>query len=137
VTAKTGDRVVYVEPRLVIHPVGAAGKGPSVVPGAPEALRHLRDARFQIVILVDAPGRLIQDLSVGATGQAELPAIIPRGSWLLTDDERGCAERRPGLKTILIGPNPGSSRRPMALCDRRARDLFSAVLEVLAQQAMA
>jgi hypothetical protein len=89
------------------------------------------------VILVDAPGRLIQDLSVGATGQAELPAIIPRGSWLLTDDERGCEERRAGLKTILIGPKAGSTRRPTALCDRRARDLFSAVLEVLALQAMA
>lgn len=135
-TPRTGDRVVYIAPKLVIHPVGAAAKAPNVVPGAPEALRHLRDARFQIVVLVNAPGRLVQDLSVGATGQAELPAIVPHGSWLLTDDERGCEERRAGLKTILVGPKPGSSRRPTALCDRRARDLFSAVLEVLAQQAM-
>jgi hypothetical protein len=88
------------------------------------------------VILVNEPSRLIQDLSVGATGQAELPAIIPHGSWLLTDDERRCEERHVGLKTVLVGPKPGSSRRPAAMCDRRARDLFSAVLEVLAQQAM-
>jgi hypothetical protein len=135
VTAKTGQRVAYITPGLVIHP-GAVGKTPSVLPGAPEALRHLRDARFQIVILVNAPSRLIQDLSVGATGQAELPAIIPHGSWLLTDDERRCEERHVGLKTVLVGPKPGSSRRPAAMCDRRARDLFSAVLEVLAQQAM-
>jgi hypothetical protein len=55
---------------------------------------------------------------------------------MLTDDERGCEERRAGLRTVLVGPKPGSSRRPTAMCDRRARDLFSAVLEVLAQQAM-
>jgi hypothetical protein len=136
VNANTGQRVAYLAPGLVIHPA-TTHKTPSVLPGAPEALRHLRDARFQIVILVNAPGRLIQDLSVGATAQTVLPAIIPHGSWLLTDDERGCNERRPGLKTILIGPKAGSSRRPTAMCDRRARDLFSAVLEVLAQQAMA
>jgi hypothetical protein len=136
VTGKTGQRVAYIAPGLVIHPA-VAHKTPSVLPGAPEALRHLRDARFQIVILANAPGWLIQDLSVGASGQAQLPAIIPHGSWLLTDDEHACAERRPGLKTILVGPKPGSSRRPTAMCDQRTRDLFSAVLEVLAQQAMA
>lgn len=88
------------------------------------------------MILIDAPGELLRALSVGAVGRAELPATIQEGSWLLADDEGACKQRRPGLRTILVAPKPGSSRRPAAPCDLRARDLFSAVLELLAQQAM-
>jgi hypothetical protein len=109
---------------------------PSVA-GAPDAVDHLRhfvETGHDVVILGDGHADLARSLGVRTT--QSIAGRIAAGAWLVTADPAGCADRRPGLRTLLVGPRSAPSPRPAPRCDAEARDLASAVLEILSRDAM-
>lgn len=114
---------------IYVHP-SAVG-----LPDAADRLANLLDTGHDLVLVGDVPGDLAEGLP--AAGRAtELPADVERGTWFVTADPATCGERRAGLQTLLIGPRPAPSPRPAPRCDVEARDLASAVLEILSRDAM-
>jgi hypothetical protein len=101
--------------------------------GALDQLAHLADAGNDLV-LVAPSDHGSRTLLAWAGHRPALPEDPPRGSWYVTADPATCTDRRPGLRTLLVGPR-GEGRRPTR-CDSRARDLRDAVLEILAADAM-
>ena len=100
---------------------------------AADRLAHLIEAGHELVLVSDAtakPGDAIPWASRATT----LPDDLPRRSWFVTADPAACGGRQPGLRTMLIGPRPGPQRPTR--CDRTARDLRDAVLEILSADAM-
>lgn len=97
-------------------------------------LRHLTDTGHRVLVLGELPDSLADGPFVSAGDS--LPATLPAGTWLVTADAEYCAERRPTMQTMLIGPKPAPSRRPAPRCDTEARDLAHAVLEILRHEAM-
>jgi hypothetical protein len=102
-------------------------------PDVADRLTHLAEAGHRLVLIAgdDHPAAR---LSAWKSRTRELPRSTPRGSWFLTADPASCADRRPGLRTVLIGPRE-SGPRPTR-CDATARDLRDAVLEILTADAM-
>jgi hypothetical protein len=47
-----------------------------------------------------------------------------------------CGDHRPGLRILLVGPKPAPSPRPTPRCDAEARDLSTAILEILSRDVM-
>ena len=58
-------------------------------------------------------------------------------SWYLVADPELCGHRRPGLRTMLVGPGPATRRATIQRCDMQTRDLHAAAIEILAREAMA
>ena len=114
--------VVYVDPSA------------SNVPDAVDHLRHLIDTGHEVVLVGDVSLSTTAELGAGAV--PAVPADAPRGSWYITADPAVCAERQAGVITLLVGPRPAPSPRPIPRCDAEARDLGSAVLEILRREAM-
>ena len=108
--------------------------GAAALPNAADQLRHLPDTGHHLFIIGAVP-ETIADLPsiVSVDGLPDAP--VP-GSWLLTTDPALCADRRPPLTSMLIGPRPAPSPHPAPRCDADARDLASAVLEILRHEAM-
>ena len=108
--------------------------GAAALPNAADQLRHLPDTGHRLFILGEVPDT-IADLPsiVSVDGLPESP--LP-GSWLLTTAPALCADRHSPMTSMLIGPRPAPSPRPFARCDADARDLASAVLEILRAEAM-
>lgn len=105
-------------------------------PEAADRIAHLRDAGNRLFLVGELPPGLDEALSL-ATRVAALPADPARGSWFVSADPASCAERRPGLRTLLIGPRRTSAGAPQGpRCDAQARDLAAAVLEILGRDAM-
>jgi len=140
---------VYVEPSAlalggVADPPSGAGAGQDILeviaPGALEGVAHLREAGHEPVILMNGEpttrtfGELV---SPPVRVESRLPEEVPPGTWLITGDPLRCAERPAGVRTILVGPRRPATHRPTARCDLEARDLGAAVLEILADEAMA
>jgi hypothetical protein len=102
-------------------------------PDLSDRLAHLADAGHRLILLAPRshPAARLPAWSGRRDG---LPATPSRGSWYLTADPATCGDRRPGMRTVLIGPRE-SGLRPTR-CDATARDLRDAVLEVLAADAM-
>jgi hypothetical protein len=113
---------------VYIHPSARA------MPDAADQLAHLVEAGLDVVLLGDSETDVV-DMLPTARRDAELPADPPRGSWFLTADVDTCGERKVGLRTLLIGPRTAQTR-PGPRCDVEARDLSSAVLEVLSRDVM-
>jgi hypothetical protein len=114
--------VIYVDPSA------------SRSPDAADHLRHLVDTGHEVVLIGDVPDSLGTDL--GAAVLATVPDDAARGSWFVTADPTTCGARQPGILTLLVGPRPAPSPRPTPRCDAEARDLASAVLEILGREAM-
>ena len=96
-------------------------------------LPHLTEAGHDVV-LVAADDHPASGQTVWSGQVPTMPSDPPRGTWLLTADPATCTDRRPELRTLLIGPRP-ADRRPTR-CDASVRDLREAVLEILAADAM-
>jgi hypothetical protein len=131
--------LVYLDPGVVaLEPERAeAGSERVTVPGAVEALGYLADGQHELVLLGDDAEAVVGSLPIEIRAEAELPVDPEPGSWLITDDPEGCMRRPRGLRTILVGPKRAPSHRPMARCDLEARDLSTAVIEILSREAMA
>jgi hypothetical protein len=106
----------------------------SSVPDAMGHLRHLVETGHDVFLIGSVPPARAADL--GAALVDAVPDDAPRGSWFVTADAATCADRQPGLRTLLVGPRPAPSPRPTPRCDAEARDLASAVLEILSRDAM-
>jgi hypothetical protein len=112
---------------IYIDPIAAS------MPDAADHLRHLVDTGHRVHVLGEPPAALA-DLPITA---ADTVAGTPSAAtWLVTADPELCAERRPSVTTILVGPRVAPSPRPAPRCDVEARDLASAVLEILSREAM-
>jgi hypothetical protein len=104
-------------------------------PDAADHLIHLVETGHE-VILVGATSPAVVAGLPAAQQCAEVPADVERGSWYITADPAMCAERQVGLRTLLVGPRAAPSNRPGPRCDAEARDLASAVLEILSRDVM-
>jgi hypothetical protein len=114
--------VIYVDPSV------------SVASDAAGHLRHLVDTDHEVVLVGE--GAPSVGTALGAAAVPAVPADAAPGSWLITADPATCAERQAGVLTLLVGPRPARSPRPIPRCDAEARDLGSAVLEILRREAM-
>jgi hypothetical protein len=103
-------------------------------PDAATHLTHLPDAGHELVLVADDARDAAATASWHRTVRA-IPEDAPRGSWYLTADPATCGDRRPGVRTVLIGPREEGPRPTR--CDGTARDLRDAVLEILTADAMA
>ena len=139
--------LVYLEPSaLALGGVPETPAGPGqrshvldvIAPGAREGVTHLREAGFEAVILADegagsALGALVHP---PVAVESRLPDRLPPGTWLVTGDPERCQHRPAGVRTLLVGPRRPPTNRPTAHCDAEARDLGTAVLQILADEAM-
>jgi hypothetical protein len=96
-------------------------------PDARTQLEHLAEAGFDVVHVSAA--------AQPPPGAGSVPEAPKAGSWFVTADPDQCEERRPGFRTLLVGPRP-EGPRPTIRCDVTARDAANAVLEILASEAM-
>jgi hypothetical protein len=110
---------------------------PSVagMPDAANHLAHLLDTGHRLVLIGASPSAVVEALG-GAESLAALPNAVTPGSWHLGADPAICNQRTPGLQTLLVGPRLAPSPRPGPRCDAEARDLASAVLEILGREVM-
>jgi hypothetical protein len=56
--------------------------------------------------------------------------------FLLDGSQSTVATDLGGVRSLLVGPRPAPSPRPTPRCDAEARDLASAVLEILSRDVM-
>lgn len=112
--------------------IDASGAG---VPDAADRLDHLLGAGHTVVLVGDCPQAVVAALP-RARRAAGIPAKPKAGSWYVTADPAICADRPPGVRTLLVGPRVAPGPRLAPRCDAEARDLASAVLEILSRDAM-
>jgi len=105
------------------------------MPDAADHLRHLLDTGHRLVLLGGAPAAVLDALP-GASASEGMPGGVTAGSWYVSSDPAACGNRMPGLQTLLVGPRLAPSPRPGPRCDAEARDLASAVLEILGRDVM-
>jgi hypothetical protein len=103
------------------------------MPDAADYLRNLTETGHSVHVLGELPEALADMPSIAAAALPDEPAP---GSWLITADADLCLERRPPMQTMLVGPRVAPSPRPAPRCDAEARDLASAVLDILGREAM-
>jgi hypothetical protein len=129
-------RRIYVDHELLVVPApGTADEAPAPpAPDAPDALRHLAEAGHELVVVGPSP----VDLGNGGP-VVRWQATLGKGrlsGWYLTADVHRCSTaRQSGLRTVLVGPPVPSTMSPER-CDREARDLTTAALEILATDVM-
>jgi hypothetical protein len=127
---------VYLDPGVLLVRSGAAGPTASrVAADAAEPLQTLAETGHELVLVTAARVPLPDGFPDIRESARIDPA--PSASWFLTTDPEVCGRRRPGLRTVLVGPGPATHRAPVQRCDMRVRDLQSAVIEILAREAMA
>lgn len=109
----------------------------SLVSGAAEALDHLVDAGHELHLLGALPTGAVDQLPMALEPASEADVDRARVAWLIVADPEECrTRRRAGLRTIYVGPRRPPQHRPTGRCDLEARDLSSAVIEILTQDAM-
>ena len=110
---------------------------PSVagMPDAADYLNNLVETGHQVILVGDSPAAVFEGLP-GATATAEMPDRVTKGSWYVSSDPSMCGSRISGLQTLLVGPRLAPQPRPGPRCDAEARDLSSAVLEILGRDVM-
>jgi len=107
-----------------------------LTPGAAQAVGHLVDAGFEVVVLAldDEP---MPPLGDGVTRAEMLPEHLGAGTWYLTGDPYPALGRPRGGTTVLVGPRPAAGKVPLPRFDLEARDLAAAAMEILTRDAMA
>ena len=125
---------VYLEPGVIrARPENGAIDEASVASGAGDSLRTLAETGHDLVLVTPIPVALPPDFP---KLQEMLAPDTERDAWFLTTDPEHCGHRRAGVKSILVGPGPATRRAEIHRCDIQTRDLKSAVLEILAREAM-
>ena len=128
---------IYVDPSALLLPPAVPGvPDEHVEPGAPDAVRHLVEAGFEVVLL--APdGDPVPDLPVDVRRASELPKHLDQDTWYLTGEPHPAFGRPRGGTTVLVGPRRPPGRIPLPRFDLEARDMASAAMEILTRDAMA
>jgi putative NIF3 family GTP cyclohydrolase 1 type 2 len=98
-------------------------------------LAHLIDTGHGLILVGDCPAAVVDALR-GANVAEALPRSVSPGSWHVSADPEICGANPPGLQTLLVGPRLAPSPRPGPRCDAEARDVASAVLEILGREVM-
>jgi hypothetical protein len=105
------------------------------MPDAADHLGHFVDTGHQLFLVGDCPAA-VHDALTDARALEAMPDRVADGSWHVSADPAMCGSRIPGLQTLLVGPRLAPSPRPGPRCDAEARDLASAVLEILGRDVM-
>jgi hypothetical protein len=129
---------VYFDPSVLFVQSGTGRIDPSsgsVSSDAAEALGNLAETGHELILLTNAPVALPDGFPNIRQSSRIDPA--PATSWYLTADPESCGNRRPGLRTMLVGPGPATRRAAIQRCDIQTRDLHAATIEILAREAMA
>jgi hypothetical protein len=133
------DRVtaIYVHPSALLLPTAdTTSPDDHVEPGAPEAVRHLVEAGFDVVLLAPEGGH-VPDLPVDVQRASELPEHLDQDTWYLTGEPHPTFGRPRGGTTVLVGPRRPPGKLPLPRFDLEARDMASAAMEILTRDAMA
>lgn len=119
---------IYLEPNLLTL---------ETADEAATQLRYLAESGARLVVLADDRPEEWVALAVPGLRFASAVEDGRRGDWWLTADPAACA-RRPaaGVRSLLIGGAQTTADAHTARCDLVARDLRSAVLEILSVEAM-
>ena len=128
---------VYVDPTAIVLASGPENGAGEASPGAAEAIRHLVDAGLDVVLLAGDTPHGLEHLPPEVQLQPTLPERLEPGTWFLTGEPNGPFGRPRGGRTVLVGPKRPPGRVPLPRFDLEARDLPSAVMEILTRQAMA
>jgi hypothetical protein len=127
---------IYLEPGVLVARPDADGSAPSsIVPEASEALATLTDTGHELILVTDRAFERPVDFP--AMTEVQHVDEATDGSWFLTTDPELCGPRQARIKTILVGPGPGTHHSAVHRCDITTRDLRAAVLEILTREAMA
>ena len=128
---------VYLDPTALLLASGGPDQGDShVAPGAAEAVRHLVDAGYEVVVLGPASPALAE-LGASVRHEDTLPEHLDVDAWYLTADSNPSFGRPRGGTTMLVGPRRPVGKVPLPRFDMQARDMASAAMEILTREAMA
>lgn len=128
---------IYVDPSALLLPTAdPSTPDEHLEPGAPDAVRHLVEAGFDVVLLArdDHPVPRLPD---GVRRASSLPAHLDPGTWYLTGEPYPAFGRPRGGMTVLVGPRRPEGKVPLPRFDLTARDMASAAMEILTRDAMA
>jgi len=129
---------VYVDPTALLLPGQDALPTDDEVlaPGAHEALAHLVEAGFEVVLLGD--GAAARDaLPAGVERGSKLPQHLNADAWYLTGEPYPTFGRPRGGTTVLVGPHRPTGKVPLPRFDLLTRDFGAAAMEILTREAMA
>jgi hypothetical protein len=122
---------VYLDPSAVFVRLGN-GEAPALAPDAAAALRDLAEMGNEAILIEpgiqDLPEAL-QHLAIAPEPEAGAPA------WIITGDRRRCEQRRPWLRTVLVGGGRAAANERWQ-CDAESADLRGAVLHIVSREAM-
>jgi hypothetical protein len=131
---------VYLDPTALVLPGGNPWSGDEhVAPGAADAVAHLVDAGFDVILLdADAPTPApLRQLPSEVRHTTALPEHLDPGTWYLTGEPYPSFGRPRGGTTVLVGPRRPVGRLPLPRFDLEARDMAAAAMEILTRDAMA
>ncbi len=130
--------LIYVDPSaLVLQPTDPPrGSEDVLAPGAPEAVAHLVDGGFDVVVL-GPPMVAGGALPAGVRYAAELPDHLEADDWYLTGEPHPAFGRPRGGTTVLVGPHRPEGKLPLPRFDLETRDLGATAMEILTREAMA
>ncbi len=128
---------IYVDPSaLLLPPADPGSPDEQLEPGGAEAVRHLLDAGFEVVLLAPQ-GEPVPGLPEDVRRASELPEHLDHDSWYLTGEPHPSFGRPRGGTTVLVGPRRPPGKLPLPRFDLEARDMASAAMEILTRDAMA
>jgi hypothetical protein len=125
---------VYLDPDVILAQPGSDRiDANTIASDAREPLETLAETGHELMLVADRPVSLPREFPpIGETTSVD----EEREAWFLTADPAHCGRRRPGLRSILVGPGPATRIAEIHRCDLRTRDLRSAVIEILSREAM-
>jgi hypothetical protein len=126
---------VYLDPSAVFVRLDE-GRPPALAPDAPAAIQDLVDTGHEAILISEgiptSPGAIPEALGSLAIAGGPEPDV---NAWMITGDRRRCRQRRPWLRTVLVGGGPAPENDRWR-CDAEAADLRSAVLHIVSREAM-
>ena len=128
---------IYLDPTALVLFTGGTEGAEHVAPGAAEAVVNLVEAGFDVVILGDAAAGPLRVLASSVGHEDALPDHLEADAWYVTGEPHPAFGRPRGGTTVLVGPRRPAGKLPPPRFDLEARDLPSAVMEILTRQAMA
>ncbi len=129
---------VYLDPSALLLASAGPGSGDDrVAPGIGEAVAHLVDAGFEVVVLAPSSGNALGELPPAVRHEPSLPEHLDADAWFVTGDPYPSFGRPRGGTTVLVGPRRPSGKLPLPRFDLESRDMASAAMEILTRQAMA
>jgi hypothetical protein len=130
---------VYLDPSALVLPAVITDAPEELVaPGAGDAVAHLVEAGFDVVMLgSDQERARLPELPAEVRRADALPDRLEADAWFLTGEPYPEFGRPRGGTTVLVGPRRPAGKVPLPRFDVETRDLPAAAMEILTRQAMA